>query len=214
MGLAAALSDQLDLPARARDPLRRQFKRRHATDPPAAHRRRWRGKRILPAAAPAPKHQGHDRAVLGGELEPAGGGHAGAAYLADDRGQAAVAKPFLHHRKAVFIAAAFGINQSAGGQASLGQGRSEQVAAADHPQHVAAGAGSDSGREQGRRGIVIGAACPSSQLVDRGDGEAATRQPAIDFVDPERESFSRMRPPRSLDGPDLGAQMLKARIRV
>ncbi len=213
--LAAALADQLDSPARARDPLSRKLERGHAADPPPARGRRRNGQRILAAAPPAPQHQDHGRIVLGGELEAAGGGHAGAADLADDRGQAAMPQPLLHHRQRILVAAAFGVDDAAGREASLRESRGEQVAPADHPQHLPVriqGAGSDSGREQGRRRIVVEAGAASRQLVERGDRQAAARQPLIHLIDPEGQGFSRPRAARGFDGPDFGAQILKARM--
>ena len=60
-------------------------------------------------APPAPEHEGERFPFLGGELEPAGGGHRRPAHLADHSGEAAVAKPFLHHRQNILVAVAFGV---------------------------------------------------------------------------------------------------------
>ncbi len=114
-----------------------KIERRHAADPPSARCRRRGSQRILSSAPPAPKHQGHGRIVLGGELEAAGGGHAGAADLADDRTQAAVPQPLLHHRQRILVPAAFGVDNAVGRETGLRQSRSEQVAAAENPQHLA-----------------------------------------------------------------------------
>src|SRR5688572_20627947 len=56
MGFAAALADELDLPARPAHARKGELFRRGAADPPAGDRRRGKAERIGAGAAPAPQH--------------------------------------------------------------------------------------------------------------------------------------------------------------
>jgi len=144
---AAALPDQSDPPAGAAEPFERadrgigQRRRGRAADPPAGRRRRRRGERIGAGLAPAAEQKRRGAALLGGELEPAGGGHLDPAHLADHSGEAAVPHPLLHHRKRLLVIAAFGVDHPLRRQPRLGQTGREQIAADERPKHLATFAG-------------------------------------------------------------------------
>ena len=125
MGRAAALADERDPPAGAADARRRGKRRgRRAADPPAGER--GRGQRradprrsCASAAAARPSSPPSSAASWSRRV----GGHGGAPDLADHRGEAAVAQPFLHHRQHLLVVAAFGVEQAVGRQPRLRQAR-------------------------------------------------------------------------------------------
>ena len=222
MRRAAALAGERDLPAGAADPFMRQSGRgRRAGDPPAGERRRRRAERIRVRLAPAPQHQGHAAAFLGGELEPAGGGHGQRAPPRRPRRRGCRGAPLLHHRKHLLVVAAFGIEQAIGRQPRLGEARREQVAAGQRPEHLAALAprpwrsarrarrGTGSRRPRHSAPAVAGAASCSAPA------QPAAGQPLVDLADAERQA----RPPvagrtGAFDPAHLLAQGGEARIQA
>jgi hypothetical protein len=114
--------------------------------------------------------------MLGGELQPPGGGHAGAADLADHGGKPAMVQAILHHREHLFVAATFGVEETLGAKPGQSQSGSEKVAAGKGPEDrasLAAGAGRDAGKKQGRGGIVAEMRAVAGDFVQCGGSEPA-----------------------------------------
>ena len=179
MRRAAALAGELDPPAGAADPGNGQRRGGRAGDPPAGDG----GGRRASGSSPLRRQRRSIKAgvppLLGGELEPAGGGHAGAADLADHRGEAAMAQPLLHHRQHFLVAAAFGIEQPVRRRPAGEAGR-EQVAAgraptAPFPPPFRSARG-ERGGEQGRGGLVAGAGALGRRLVQGAATEGRRRR--------------------------------------
>lgn len=72
-------------------------------------------------------------------------------------------------------------------KARLSKGRRKKVGTRNAPQHLARGAGGDAGGEEDSCGAVKGAGGAAGDFMQRGEGEAATRQGAIDRVESERK---------------------------
>ncbi len=201
MGRSAALADQGDAPAGAADAGEGQGGGRGAGDPPAGHRRRGLAERIGAGLAPAPQQQSRRPALLGGELEPAAGGHRHPPRLADQGGEAAVAHPLLHHRQYLLVVAAFGVEQAVRRQPGQSKTGGEQVRAGQRPEHLAAGARGDReargerGEEQGRGGVVAGGGRSGGDLVQPA-GQPAAGEPVVDLGEAEGEA----RPPLGAAG--------------
>ena len=212
MGLAAALAGELDGPARAADAGDDERRRRRAADPPAGDGGRGGGERIGAALPPAAQQQGEGFAFLGGELEPARGGHRHAAGLADHRAEAAVAQPFLHHRQHFRLVAAVGVEHMLRRQAGLRQPRSEQVASGQGPQDGAAGAGGERGDEQRRGSLVAGLRRRRRRLVQGRPDETAAGEPPVDRRDSERQHVAAGSAAGAFDRAHLLAQGGKARL--
>ena len=187
MGFAAALTDQLDPPARATDTFDREGSRGRGGDSPARHRGRRHGERIAAFACMTFEQQRDRLAALRRELQPAGIGHRRTLHFADHRTQPAVAQSFLHQREQLGIVSRLGIEDSFGREPSLIEPGREQVASTHHPKHRAPGARSDAGHEQRRGRIVAHARAGRGDLVQCIEPQACRRQPRIDRADPERQ---------------------------
>lgn len=74
------------------------------------------------------------------------------------------------------------MNDPAGSQTSLIERRGKNVLPCDDPQHLALGPGGDPCREQGSGRGVQGIIPASGHLVERTEGQAATRQSRIDLL--------------------------------
>jgi hypothetical protein len=136
-------------------------------------------------------HEERDRsAPFRGELQPAGGAHAGALHLADHRTKAAVTQPFLHQREQFGIVACLGIKDAFGRQPCLIEAGSEQIAATHDPQDRAPGTRGDPGHEQGGGGIVRHFGRAGRNLVQGIQPQPAIGQPRIDLRNPERQRFT------------------------
>ena len=187
MRLAAALSDQIDPPARATNAFDREGSRGRGGDSPTGDGGGRHGERIAPLAGMALEQQRNCLAALGRKLQPAGIGHRGALHLADHRAKPAMPDPLLHQREQFGIIPGLGIENALRREPRLVQAGREQVAAPDHPQYWPPGARGDPGREQSRGGIVAKARAGSSDLVKRIEPQPSARQPRIDCADPERQ---------------------------
>lgn len=210
----AALTDQVDAPARASDAAGRQRLGRHAADPPAAGRGGRHGRRILAVATPALEHQCHGSAIFRRQLKTAGRRHARAPDFANDAGKAAMPQPLLEHGKSLLIPAAVGIDQLVGRQPRLSQSGSEQVAAAADPQHcstVAAGSRGNSGNEQSRCGIVVKATGDAAAFMERRYRQSLPSQPPVNLRNAKCKALNRRVAAAGLDCPHLFAKRIEAR---
>lgn len=212
---AAALPHQFDPPAGAADTVMGKRRRRRGGETPAGRRRGRDEERIGVGLLPMAEQQSRRPALLGGKLETAAGRHFGAPHFADHGGEAAMAHPLLHHRQHFFVSATFGIEQAIRLQANLRQGRREQVAAGECPEHLPPAPGEASGgggEEQGRGGIVIRTGRGRRRLMQR-HCQPAAGEPVIHRHDAKRGA----RLPSggsagALEGADLAAQGVKAWI--
>jgi len=206
MGFAAALAGEGDVPPRAADAGRRERRRGRRADPPAGDGGGRGGEGILGQASSAAQQQRGRAAFLGGELEAAGRGHRHAPCLADHRGEPAVAQPLLHHRQHILVAAAFGVEDALRLQPGAGKAGREQVAAGERPQHRPRPPRRQRSEEQGRRRFVGQAVAQRRRLVQRGDGEAAVGEAAVDIVDPEGQDGAFAAARRRFERPHRRAQ--------
>lgn len=99
-----------------------------------------------------------------------------------------MAQPFLHAGQDALVGPSFGIDDPVRMQSGLRQGRGEQIPVADAPQNWPMRPGQDSGGKQGRCRSVQGAIAAARDLMERAQGQAASRQPVIDFRFPERQN--------------------------
>ena len=159
-----------------------------AADPPAGDGSGRRGERVGAPFPPAAQQQSRRAAFLGTELEPAKARHLGTRDFAHHRGKPAMAQPFLHHRQKLGIVAAIGIENPVWGQTRQSEGRSEQVAPGERPQHLSTDCSGKSAcrrREEQRGGGFV--ARPFSRrcsLVQR-RGEAPSSEPIVHLRDSE-----------------------------
>ena len=96
-----------------------------------------------------------------------------------------MAQTFLETGEEGFLVARLDINHAIGPEAGLGDGRSEEVLAGDAPQDFAARPGGDpSGKQRGGRAVDHPIAA-ASDLMQRAEREAASRQAPVDLFDTE-----------------------------
>ena len=137
---------------------------------------------------------------LGGELQPARGGHRQARHLGHHRRPArhAAGLPRKQASTVCSSPASTWITRS-GMQPGLAQGRREQVGPGHAPEHHAVGAGDDPGREQRRCRTVDRAIGATGHLMQGTERQPAVRQACIDGRHPERQHASAHTtvPPRS-----------------
>ncbi|MDB5411315.1 MAG: hypothetical protein JWL84_6227 [Rhodospirillales bacterium] len=161
-------------------------------DAPAGHRDA--GRRALPLgdgeAAPAPQHQRRDAARLGSELQAAAGGRRQHGDLAEHGGERARAQPLLHRPEDLLVGTAARQDQPVRRQTVGGEAGRVEIVARGAPQHAAAGLarqpGENAGGESGSDGAVLLIRPRPQNLVQRAEGDAATRQRFIERGDCER----------------------------
>lgn len=96
-----------------------------------------------------------------------------------------MAQPLLHHGQHLLVVPALGIKDAARAKARLLKAGGEKVAAAERPQHGSRPSRGDARREQGGGRLVAKPRPGARHLVQRGDDEAAARQPPIDRIQAE-----------------------------
>lgn len=84
---------------------------------------------------------------FGGEVKAPRCRHRQSRHFGHDRAETAVTQAFLEAGQQRLVVAGFDIDDAAGKQPGLGQGRGEKVLSCHAPQHFAFGAGGDSGGE-------------------------------------------------------------------
>ena len=190
MRFTAALTDERSAPAGAADAGNRQFGGGKAADPPARHRSRWQRKRCFAGPAPAPQHQGYRPALLGRQLQAAGSRHRGPAGFADHGGEAAVTKPFLHHRQDFFVPAAFRVDQPVRVETRLRQRGSEQIAPGQRPEHRPFPCPrSNAGNEQAGGRLVAEPIGRTGNFMQGGTRQPPAFQPAIHLFQAEGQTI-------------------------
>jgi hypothetical protein len=112
---------------------------------------------------------------LGGELEPPGGRHGEAGHFANDGTEPAVTQPFLETGQHALLVAGFHIDDPAGSQTGLGQGRGKQVLSGHAPEDLALGSSSDTGGEQRDSCPINGTVAAARHLVQGAQREPAAR---------------------------------------
>ena len=119
---------------------------------------------------PPAANRDSDRAGgFGGEVKAPGCRHRQPRHLGDDGAETAVPQAFLETGQQCLVVTGFDVDDAAGKQAGLGQGRGEQILSRDAPQHLAFGAGCDSGGEQGGRRAVNRAVAATRHLMQRAE---------------------------------------------
>lgn len=103
---------------------------------------------------------------FGCQVQAPGCCHRQPRHFADDGAETAVTQAFLETGQQRLVVTGFDINDTAGKQSGLGQGRGEKVLSCDAPQHLASGAGRDSGGEQCGRCAVDRAVAATRHLME------------------------------------------------
>ena len=106
------------------------------------------------------------------------------------------------------LVAGLDMDHPIGIEPGLAQGRREQVGPGHAPQHRAAGAGDDPGREQRRGGTVDRAVGATRHLVQGAERQPAVGQARVDGRHPERQHAS-AHPAARLDPGDARAQLFE-----
>lgn len=156
--------------------------------PPSGYRRRGLPQvRRIRDAPPSSDRNRHLTALLRGQLQTTRGSHGKLGDLADHAGQAAIFQALLHGAEDCRFVTGLGEDHALGRQAGLGQGRREEIALAQAPEHWSVGARENTGREARGGGAVQGALRAASDLVQRAHRQPMARQTPIDRVHAERQ---------------------------
>lgn len=107
---------------------------------------------------------------FGGEVKTPGCRHRQSRHFGNDSAETAVTQALLETGQQRLVVAGFDINDAAGKQAGLGQGRGEQILSSHAPQHFAFGAGRDSGAEQGRSRAIDRPVAAPRHFMERAEG--------------------------------------------
>lgn len=109
-----------------------------------------------------------DRAgSFGGEVKAPGCRHRQPRHFGDDGAKTAMTQAFLETGQQRLVVTGFDIDDAAGKQAGLRQGRGEQILSRHAPQHLALGASRDSGGEQCCRRAVDRTVAATRHLMER-----------------------------------------------
>ena len=186
-GIAAALADAGQAPARPAEPVPRDRRGRDARHAPPGDGGGWKAKRIAAVARRSLQKQGDRAAPFRRELKAAGRGHRDAPGFADDGAKPAVAKPFFHQREQFGIVPRLGIEDAFGIEPRLIKARREQVARACCPKDWSFGARGNCGDEQDRRGVVAPARALTRDFMQCIQPKAFVGKPLIHLADAERQ---------------------------
>lgn len=96
----------------------------------------------------------------------------------------------FHTGKKVLLIAGFGEEYTVRTEASLLEGRCEQVLSCHAPEHPTACSGGDAGREMSGSRAIDRAVSPTGHLMQAAQGEPATRQTPVDGRDAERQRLA------------------------
>ncbi len=131
-------------------------------------------------------------------------------HLADDGGKALLPQALLHNGQHLALAKGLGIDHTIGMQTRVHQTGSEQVAAAEAPEHGPFEACCDPGHEEGRGASELGRRTSFDHLMQRSKRQTALRKPLIDGGDREGQRAAPMAP--AVQALDLVPQIGKRRL--
>jgi hypothetical protein len=116
-------------------------------------------------------------------------------------------QPLLHHQEQALGIAGLGIEDAVGVEAHAGEARREEVAALHHPQHGMLEPRQDPAYEERRRGAMREVVACAHHLMQRPEGEAATRKMAINRAHAEGQDgpFAQL---AAVEGTDALAQIV------
>lgn len=117
----------------------------------------------------------------------------------------------LHGGQDLAVLPGLDVDDPVGIEPDGGERRREQVAPPQAPEHRAAPAGEDAGREQGRGRRMLAVDPALDAFVQRAERQPAPGQMPVDRLDPEGERRPR-RPPRTVERHDPPAQIEQDRI--
>ncbi len=156
--------------------------------PPSGYRRRGLAQiRRIRDAPPSSDRNRHLTALLSSQLQTTRGSHGKLGDLADNAGQAAIFQALLHGAENRRFVAGLGEDHALGRQAGLGQGRREEIALAQAPEHWSVGARENTGREARRSGAVQRALRAAGDLMQRAHRQPMSRETLIDRAHTERQ---------------------------
>lgn len=175
-------------PADARSGQGARWGRRHAPARGGGGRLRLRND-----GPPAPEHERRDARALGGELQAPRGGEPEAGDLADDHREPALAQPLLEDGENVRLVPGLdeedAVRMKAGGR----QAGREEIPPAQAPQHGAAEARREPGREQNGRSALLARRPGFQDLVNRTTREPSRGEMGIEGRHPEGQRLLRLR---------------------
>ena len=91
-------------------------------------------------------------------------------HFGDDGAETAVPQAFLETGQQRLVVTGFDIDDAAGKQAGLGQGRGKEILSCHAPQHLAFGAGCNSGGEQCGGRAIDRAVAATRHFMQRAEG--------------------------------------------
>lgn len=186
MGFAAAAAQKFDVPAGTAQTRCRWSMRGERRDAPARDGRGWKARQLfLGNRPPAPQRKSRHARGLGRKLQAAGCGEPEPRHFADDGGKALLPQSLFHGDQYLALAKGLGVDHTIGVQARIHETGSEQVAAAEAPEHRALETGGDPGHEEGRSPGELGGRPLLDHLVQRAKSEPALRKALIDGGDGE-----------------------------
>ncbi|QIO63982.1 hypothetical protein HA462_02470 [Rhizobium leguminosarum bv. trifolii] len=130
---------------------------------------------------PSSDHQTDGPGPFGGKLKAARSYHWQTDQFGDDGCEPAEPQRFFEGFEDIFLADRFDIDDAIWVEADLGQRWGKKIRASETPNHLALGAGRDTGNK--KRGCgPINRPCPASgEFVDRAICQSAGRKPLIDL---------------------------------
>lgn len=211
MGFAAAAAQEFDVPAGTAQTRCRWSMRGERSDPPA---RDGRGRKtcqlLLGNRPPAPEHKSRHARGLGRELQTAGRGEPEPRHFADDGGKALLPQALFHGGQHLALAKGLGVDHAIGMQARIHETGSEQVAAAEAPEHRAFEPSHNPGHEERRGPGELGGRPGVEHLMERSERQPTLRKPLIDGGDREGQGATPVTP--AVQAPDAVSQIGKPRL--
>lgn len=134
------------------------------------------------------KNEGRHSRSFGGQLQPLRCRRGVFRDLPDDTCEARVSQAFFHRKQYVGVTSSFDMDYPIRVQAGEVKGRCEQVPPAQAPEDGSFGTGKNSGKEDGRAGIV-GQVRAAGDLMESTCSNATARQARIDRIYPKRDSL-------------------------
>jgi len=135
----------------------------------------------LHLAPPPPHHQRYRTCLLGRQLQPARSRHGEPNQFANDGAEPAIAEPFLHSGKNIFLSVSLGKDDAIGMQTRLSQGGKKQVGTRHAPEDRPPGARSDTCHEQRWRRAIYRSRPTAGELVNGAVGEASARKNGVNL---------------------------------
>ncbi len=171
----------------------RERRRRRAADAPARAGGRRLFQRVARGAHPAAQKQHRRVPVGGGQLKAPHRGLVGVLHFGNDSGKAAVAQAILRERKRHHLVPAFAIEQFVGRKPGLLEPGRVKIEPGQRPGDAGIRIGGKPGRcpchEQGRGSVVAQRRRGGRDFVQATTVKAATAEPGIDRLNPERQQL-------------------------